>query len=148
MIFANSSSLLWSVRRTLQLAVTVARYRSIVLLLHRQRLAQTGTSDNHRQANNPRGCRLVISRRNDCARNTGAEHTSLPLFRESVRDHKNNYRGLPPNARKPVCGPETKEDRHLVVPYHISYTYVWGVQKIREGCQISLGYLEWGCKIN
>ena len=52
---------------TLLLAVTVARYRSIVLLLHHQRLAQTGTRVNNcqeRQADDARACRLVINRRN------------------------------------------------------------------------------------
>ena len=70
---------------TLQLAVTVARYHSNVLLLHRQRLAQTGTSANNRQeqqVNDARACRLVISRRNviiDCTRIAGGPW-HRPLF--------------------------------------------------------------------
>ena len=34
-----------------------------------------------------RACRLVISGRNNCARNAGAEHTLIIL----ARDYKNNY---------------------------------------------------------
>ena len=72
-------------RGTLLLAVTstMARYCSIELLLHRQRLAQTGTSANshqERQANDARACRLVINRRNVILTAPGmqAQNTGLP----------------------------------------------------------------------
>ena len=41
---------------------------------------------------------------NDCARNAGAEHRFTPAYRIDhylPHDYKNNYRGLPPNVRKP-----------------------------------------------
>ena len=70
-------------RGTLMLAVTVARYRSIVHLLHCLRLTKTGTSTNNRQerqANDARACRLVISHRNVILTAPGmqAQNTGLP----------------------------------------------------------------------
>ena len=100
---------------TLQLDITVARYQSNVLLVHRQRLAQTGTSTNNCQewqVNDARACRLVISRRNviiDWARNAGTEHPAYCTDHYSACDYKDNYRGLPPDMHKPNSGLWTRD---------------------------------------
>ena len=79
---------------------TVARYCSIVLLLHHQRLAQTGSSD--RQVNDARACRLAISCRNVIAPGMQAQNTQHTFTPASDRTTTIRYSavcvtGLPTN---------------------------------------------------